>query len=367
MNFSSVEKLLLEGAGGGVFPGGCAGVLANDGTEWIRPVGTIRLDDEKKPVTQETLFDFASLTKVLGTTGIVAVMAAKKELSLDDRVVEVLSDLPWHADWSDVTIRDLLAHRAGFAAWCDLAREYRGTGSVLVPGSPEVRGRILSRIASMPAFRSPRSAVIYSDLGFILLGALLEKISGNPLRRLIDERLRRPLDLETPLADPIPLGIPSSRIAATEDLPWRGGVIQGVVHDDNAYVLGGLAGHAGLFGTVGDCLAIGKIWRDSVAIGTSFLSKKVAAEFVAPLSAGEGSSRALGWDLPSPTGSQAGERVSERAVGHLGYTGTSIWIDLLRGAVVVLLTNRVHPTSKNEKIKEFRPLFHDAVWEALDS
>jgi len=148
---------------------------------------------------------------------------------------------------------------------------------------------------------------------------------------------------------------------------WRSGLLQGRVHDDNAYWIGGLCGHAGLFGQVQDCLGVGTEWLKAYLGESSYLSQDIAKLFFTPVKAKDGSARALGWDLPSQKDSSAGKNVSKRAVGHLGYTGTSLWLDLERKAVVVLLTNRVHPTAKNEKIKSFRPAFHDLIWEVLDS
>jgi serine-type D-Ala-D-Ala carboxypeptidase len=357
MNFAPVEKLLREGVESGVFPAACAGVVGPKGTKWVHAVGTAR---------EETLFDLASLTKVLATTGIAARMVERKELSLDERVIERLADLPWHVDWSEVTVRDVLGHRAGFSAWSDLSKDFRDLQASPKPGSAVVREKILSQIATMPTFFPPRSSTIYSDLGFIIMGVLLETVAGETLDRMVEEEIRKPLGCSTLLARPLEAGTPASKIAATEDVPWRGGVIHGVVHDDNAYVLGGLAGHAGLFGTVEDCLKIGIAWRDSVVGKSDFLGKKVAEEFVKRVPTNHGFPRALGWDLPSAPASAAGTKASSRTIGHLGYTGTSIWIDLEREAVVVLLTNRVHPTSANEKIKGFRPRFHDAVWGVID-
>lgn len=366
MNFSDAEKLLRQGIQDGVFSAAASEVLQSKKTRWTCWIGKTRLGEGAEAVGEETLFDLASLTKTLATTGIAARMVERKELSLDERVIERLPGLPWHVDWSETTVRDLLGHRAGFGAWSDLSKDFRDLRAAPKPGSKVVRDHVLSQIVSMPTFYPPRSSTVYSDLGFIVLGAVLEAVSGEALERLVDEEVRKPLGCSSLVSNPLKHGCPLSKIAATEDVPWRGGVIHGVVHDDNAYVLGGLAGHAGLFGTVRDCLKVGEAWRDSVRGKSGFLQKKTAEDFLTRVPTDHGFPRALGWDLPSPPSSAAGLRASSRTVGHLGYTGTSIWIDLERDAVVVLLTNRLHPTSKNEKIKEFRPRFHDAVWETLD-
>jgi CubicO group peptidase (beta-lactamase class C family) len=357
-DLSPLEPWLERGVKDAVFGAAVAGVGRSDGTEWLAAAGKTRSDGRGEPVTGQTLFDLASLTKVLATTGITARMIERKELSLDDRIGERLPALPWHVDWSEVTIRDVLAHRAGFTPWVDLSGDARH-------GRPIDREILFGRIASMPTFYPPRSSTLYSDLGFIILGALLEKVSGVSMDRLVEQEIRKPIGCHSLAANPLTHGVALSNIAATEDVPWRGGVIHGSVHDDNAFVLGGLAGHAGLFGTVGDCLEVGAAWRDSLLGRSGFLGKEVAEEFTTRVLTDHGFARALGWDVPSSPASAAGAGASPRTIGHLGFTGTSIWIDPVRDAVVVLLTNRVHPTSKNENIKQFRPGFHDAVWEAL--
>lgn len=352
MTFRAVETLLSDGLRDSVFGAVGAGVISKKG-KWTHLLGKTRNDPKGEEVSEATLFDLASLTKPFLTGGVASRLVERGELLLDKRITEYLSDLPWHTDWSDVTVGDVLAHRAGFCAWYDFSKE-----------SPE---HIPSQIASMPTFYPPRSSTIYSDLGFILLGTLLEELSGKRLHQLLDEEICQSIVGSSLLANPAKQNIPPSRTVATEDIVERGGVIQGEVHDSNALALGGLAGHAGLFGTVEGCLNVGQAWLESLLHGSGFLPKKTAEEFTARIPTPHGFARTLGWDLPALPASAAGQNASSRTFGHLGFTGTSIWIDAEREAVVVLLTNRVHPTSKNEKIRTFRPTFHDAIWEALDS
>src|SRR5438093_1029829 len=212
---------------------------------------------------------------------------------------------------------------------------------------------------------------VYSDLGFMLLGELIEVVSRMPLDRFCHERIFRPLGLRasafvdltalrtrklTPVAE---------MIAPTEHCPWRQRLLCGEVHDDNAYAMGGVAGHAGLFANAAevDALAVRLLacWRGE----DDFVPREIVREFWTRNPTVRDATWALGWDTPSPTGSMAGTRMSRTAVGHLGFTGTSLWIDLERGVSVVLLTNRVHPQRDNERIREVRPRVHDAVMEAL--
>jgi CubicO group peptidase (beta-lactamase class C family) len=346
-----IESWLSEGVREGVFPGASAAVFRVGEEPVFACAGFTRPGPEAHKVLPGTVFDLASLTKVLLTTTVAARLADRGELGLDEPFSRHMEDLPWHKGWKGVSVRDVLSHRAGFEAW----RKF-GKGKRL---------RIFSEIASSePSYRRGKKTV-YSDLGFILLGERLVRQTGLGLRDLFDREVRKPLEI-TALFDRATGLAPPSAIAPTEDVKRRGGVIHGEVHDDNAHLLGGLAGHAGLFGTPDGCLGVARAWIRALAGEGDSLARRTAEEFCTPGVTSDGGERALGWDVPSSQGSAAGERISRRAVGHLGYTGTSLWIDLERKAAVVLLTNRVHPTAANEKIREFRPRFHDAVWEELD-
>jgi CubicO group peptidase (beta-lactamase class C family) len=159
---------------------------------------------------------------------------------------------------------------------------------------------------------------------------------------------------------------PAEQYAATEDCPWRGRVLRGVVHDDNAYALGGYSGHAGLFGTVLDCYAVVNLLREHYrGLREDYLKASTVRAFFTRQDIVIGSTWALGWDTPSKTGSSAGRYFSQKSVGHLGFTGTSLWMDLEKDVIVILLTNRVHPARANEEIKAFRPQLHDAIMKAL--
>jgi len=206
---------------------------------------------------------------------------------------------------------------------------------------------------------------LYSDLGFMLLGAVIEEVSGMSLDRYCFDRIYKPLGLRS--TSFVDLSVLRTRrlepiadmIAPTERCPWRKRILCGEVHDDNAYAMGGVAGHAGLFSSAHDVDRIATVLRECYDGQSLFLPGAVVREFWHRDEAVSSSTWALGWDTPSPRDSTAGSEFSRHAVGHVGFTGTSIWIDLEREMHVIVLSNRVHPTRDNEKIKEFRPVIHD--------
>ncbi|MEW6056158.1 MAG: serine hydrolase [Bdellovibrionota bacterium] len=303
----------------------------------------------------ESLFDLASLTKVLCTATLYALAEQNKKISIDSPLQEYF---PNFKD-SRVKLSHLLDHSSGFPSWIDLHGSFHRTDGLgdFDPKETPAKARQIyeERILEswMPADFEKKST--YSDLGPILLGWILEKTFQAPLDTLFQEWVARPLGLESLQFLPI-----SPDVVPTEDCPWRGRILRGEVHDDNCYVLGGVAGHAGLFGGVRDVLELSKYWLDAFLGRPSFLSQEIAVKYWTHQHI-KGSTRFLGWDSVSPVDSSAGKYFSPATRGHLGFTGTSVWIDPSKELIVTLLTNRVHPSRKNEKIKSFRPLFHDTV------
>jgi CubicO group peptidase (beta-lactamase class C family) len=254
-----------------------------------------------------------------------------------------------HPALAEVTVRHLLEHSAGLAAHAPLWRHHEG------------RAAIERAICELPPAYEPGTASVYSDLGFILLGFVLERTLGAPLDRLADFVPLTGNDVLTYL----PRAGLGSRIAPTEHDAWRGRLLRGEVHDENAAALGGVAGHAGMFGTAGGVGAFARLVLETFAretvIGTPADMRYFATKTRVP-----GSSRALGWDTMLPT-SSCGTLMSPTAIGHTGYTGTTLWIDWERDLYVVFLTNRVHPTRGNDGIRAVRPRVHDAVVRAVGS
>jgi CubicO group peptidase (beta-lactamase class C family) len=310
---------------------------------WRRAFGRLSYADGAPAAAEDTIFDLASLTKVLATAAFVMQQVERGSLGLDDCVGEYIS--AWEgADRAHVTVRDLLSHSGGLTAYVPFYRDYSG------------RAEFERAICSVPLEYEPRTKSVYSDLGFMLLGFILEAHSSLPAQF---DALRRQIGLVEDMQFHLP-ALWKARTAPTEIDPWRDRLLVGEVHDENAAALGGVAGHAGLFGTAA---AVGQYARHLLQI----LEGKVGAfqrdtleMFIARRSDIPGSSRALGWDTMLPA-SSCGAGMSPRAFGHTGFTGTSLWIDPDRGVYVVLLTNRVHPSRANDAIKQIRPAVHDAV------
>ncbi len=226
------------------------------------------------------------------------------------------------------------------------------------------RELILSRILDEPQAYPIGGKVVYSDLGFMLLRGIVETASGSRLDEFVRKEIYLPLQLKDLFFVDTEHPLPADRFAATEKCPWRHTRIRGVVHDENAYSVGGVDGHAGLFGTAADvyCLLMEVLGTYSGGPSHHIFEPDLLREF---LDYGKGTERALGFDRPAVNGSASGCRFSQNSVGHLGFTGTSFWMDLDRSIIVILLTNRVHPSRANEKIRDFRPILHDAIMKSL--
>ena len=328
---------------------------------------------ERIPMARDTVFDLASLTKPIATTTAVMLLAADGALGLDDPVAR---HLPAFAERGKeaVTIRHLLTHSSGLKPWRPfhevlLERDRKTLGPALL-GTPEARELVVDRICRSALVHEPGTAAVYGDLDFIALGALVESVSGKPLDELCQARIFGPLEMrDTRFLRP-PLGggaLPDAqrrRIAASENCPWRGRIVWGEVHDPNASAMGGVAGHAGLFATADDVMRFAQTLLDVWHGRSQVWPRELVREFARRQRLPETSDWALGWDTPTPGASSSGQHFSADSIGHLGFTGTSIWIDLPREAVVVMLTNRVHLVAKRSKFA-LRPLVHDLVMEGL--
>jgi serine-type D-Ala-D-Ala carboxypeptidase len=355
--FGRVARMLQEAIASRAFPAAAIETGGHDGARWNAAFGALTYDPAAPTATPGTLFDLASLTKVLATTTLVMQMVDAGRLSLDDRVADRLPD--WEAaDRASVTIADLLAHSSGLTAYLPFFRDYTG------------RHEFQRAICSMPLEYAPRSTSVYSDLGFMLLGFVLEDVAAGRRSSAEPAVFDAAATLagqftgiaELVQADPLLFHPPRSwreRIAPTEIDPWRGRLLTGEVHDENAWALGGAAGHAGLFGTAGAVGAFARAVLRTIR-GEDLLARAETMRRFARRVGVPGSSRALGWDTMLPT-SSCGTRMSPSAIGHSGFTGTSLWIDWERDLYVVLLTNRVHPTRENDAIRRIRPAIHDAL------
>lgn len=342
--FERALAVLEESQRARAFPAATAEVGTSEGPLWSTAVGRLTFDDSANLVDPDTIFDLASLTKVLSTATLAAVLVEQRKLLLDEPLAERFE--AWEGiDRAIVTVRDLLAHCSGLPPH----RRYFET----LAGRPAYQAAIcVEELAYAPRLRS-----VYSDPGFMLLGFLLEDVGGHPLDRQFEAwRVASVPDAEIAFHPPAEW---HARTAPTERDPWRGRLLIGEVHDENTAALDGVAGHAGLFGTAAAVGACARWWLGALSGHDQAVSDQVAQAF-ARRSAIPGSSRALGWDTMLPT-SSCGARLSPESIGHTGFTGTSLWIDPTRDLYIVLLTNRVHPTRQNEGIQEVRRAFHDAV------
>ncbi|HEX8696918.1 MAG TPA: serine hydrolase [Longimicrobium sp.] len=314
----------------------------------LRGYGTVDWAPGSPGVTDSTIFDLASLTKVVATTTAAMMLEEWGMLGLDQRVAYYLPGLADSAKQA-ITVRQIFTHSGGFEAFAPLHQRFRG------------REQYLQQISARPLRYAPGTQTVYSDWDLVLAGLVIERITGQPLDEWTQARVFRPLGMRDTGYRPPPSLRP--RIAATEVDSARGGKIWGEVHDPNAWALGGVAGHAGLFSSARDLAVFAQMLLNGGEYGgVRIVRPQTLARWTAPQ--GPRSSRALGWDTPSGQ-SSAGHYFGPRSFGHTGYTGTSLWVDPERGLFVVLLTNRVNPTSQNQKHVALRRAVADAVQQSI--
>jgi CubicO group peptidase (beta-lactamase class C family) len=371
---------------------------------FLEAFGLARLAPER-PMTTDTVFDLASLTKPFATTVAIMLLVQDGSLDLDQTLGSAISEFSG-TDKAEITVRQLLSHTSGLPDYQPYYKEL-----IKLPLS-ERKASLRRRLIAERLIHAPGQTCLYSDVGFMILEWLVEVSTGRPLDDFVQEAVYGPLGLKhlffipfTPtqplntveLSQPFRAGIkplaqtgmtgmthPSKAVApgragqgggataredrpcvATEDCPWRGKILDGEVHDDNAYAVGGVAGHAGLFGTA---QAVYVLLQE---LFNAYLGKPNAAIFHQDVvqtffqrQPGPGT-WALGFDTPTQPDSSSGKYFSDQSIGHLGFTGTSFWMDLLKDVMVILLTNRIHPNRENERIKAFRPVLHDTVMDSI--
>ena len=345
-DFGLARQVILDGTHN-AFPAAVVDVGRHDRTLWQEPFGVLSHEPDAPPTQLDTIFDLASLTKVLATTTVAMAAVDAQRLTVDDPVSRWLPE--WRGqDRQTVTVGDLLAHVSGLTAHLPFFRDHRG------------RAEFEHAICTLPLEYPPRSQSIYSDLGFILLGFLLADASGISLDTQFDQFVTDHGWGEISFRPDFKV---RDRIAPTEIDPWRGRLLVGEVDDENTWALSGVAGHAGLFGTAS---AVGRFAQTILqqARGATPLAQPETFRRFMTRTTVPKSSRALGWDTMLTT-SSCGTRMPASAIGHTGFTGTSLWIDTERDLYVVLLTNRVCPSRTNDEILRIRPAFHDAVMAAL--
>jgi serine-type D-Ala-D-Ala carboxypeptidase len=369
-----IAEKMQEGVDEGVFPGGVLLVSYQGQVVHHAAYGQASLIGQPDPVSCDTFYDLASLTKPLAAATAAALLVADGRIHLKDTLGRFVPELQ-QTNLREASLRHLLNHCSGLPDW-------RPFYAQIVPDGRRLREMSLSvrRTAMYDAIHrellieAVGARSVYSDLGFILLGEILERVSGKDWSALCHSEIFPRLGLKNLfyMSEAGPTGgvsVAGRSFAATEQDEWRGRLLRGEVHDENAAVMGGVSSHAGLFGTAQAVFEAARVWLSAVLGEASPLSPHWAKEFVRRQEIAQGSSWALGWDTPSSGAngepSSSGRLFSSSSFGHLGYSGTSVWVDPERQLIVVLLTNRVHPTRKNTCIRSFRPALHDAVVQAV--
>jgi serine-type D-Ala-D-Ala carboxypeptidase len=374
VRWSEVESAFNRAVEEGVVPG--AAIVARRGGEiaFEGAFGSRQTVPERSPMKLDTVFDLSSLTKALATSVAVMMLARDGKFRLDDRVPRFFPDFGVHGK-TTITFRHLLAHCSGLAAWRPLHEriaEIERNGRINFMASYGAKEFAYEQVHRDTLEAPPGTKTIYSDLGFILLGETIERVASVALNRFCRDKLFRPLGLKS--TGFVDISLARSRrlepvpdmFAATEECPTRKRILVGEVDDENAYAMGGVAGHAGLFAPVREVDRIAAELIASYAGRSEYVPQKIIREFWTRDATVEGSTWALGWDTPTPEGSSSGRHFSPNSVGHLGFTGTSIWIDPEREIAITMLTNRVHPKRQNQAIREFRPKIHDLIMEAIN-
>jgi serine-type D-Ala-D-Ala carboxypeptidase len=331
-----------------VYPGAIAVVGDRRGVRAWAAVGTLDWA-ESPPVDASTLWDLASLTKIVALTTTVATLVDEGRLDLDAPVQR------WIPEWTGgakdrVTLRDLLTHRGGLPAHRNFYLDAAGLDAV--------RARVLAT----PLDTLPGVRMVYSDLGAILMGLVVERVTGQPFQDVVRTRVLAPSGMTATTYSPS--HTLWSRVAPTERDPWRGRLVVGEVHDENAFAMGGVSSHAGLFSSARDMVRFARLWLNDGTLDNRAVMRAATARAFIAVQDSVFSSRAIGWDTPSGSASSAGTRVKRPAYGHTGFTGTSLWVAPHLDRFVLLLTNRVNPRRERTGIGGVRMTVADAAFGA---
>ena len=358
----ATDALIERAVAARAFPGAVLAVGKDGALVHLRAFGRLEYGGDAAMVRPDTLYDLASLTKIVVTTTAAMILVDEKRLDLDQPVSAFIPAFKGGAK-DKVTVEQLLTHSSGLDWWAPLYKDTVGHAAYL------------EKILAMDLVYPPGSKSLYSDLGLVLLGEVLERVAGESLDGFARRRVLVPLGMKDTLYWPGPDLLP--RIAPTEDDPWRGRILRGEVHDENAFALGGIAPHAGLFGTAPDLARFAQMLLSGGVFENQRIVSREAIERFTRRAGIPGSTRALGWDTPTngvaprssaagtPGYSSAGTLFSDRSFGHTGFTGTSLWIDPERRLFVILLSNRVHPSRQNDAIRQVRADVADSVVRAL--
>ena len=354
-----LTDLLNRGTKEGVYPGAVLLIAQKGQIIFLKEAGNLSTIPEILPMKRNTIFDLASLTKPLAAALAVMKLVNDKRVDLDQPLSDIIR-ADSLKDKKAVTLRSILSHCAGFRDWMPFYLD-------LMKYSADTRKKVLrERIIEEPLQYVQGSGFLYSDLGFMVLEWVIESISGETLREFVHSNFFIPMGLKRTYLSTGDPPFSMDEYAATEDCPWRKRIIRGEVHDENAYSTGGYSGHAGLFGTAEEVFVVADMLRGHY-LGTrsDYFSPDIVRMFFKRQGIIKGSTWALGWDTPCPENSSAGRYISTNSVGHLGFTGTSIWMDLDRDVLTVFLSNRIHPSRSNLKIRAFRPVLHNLIFKEV--
>ena len=347
--FSTAFEVLRSAIASRAFPGASVAVTYRGEIVALKGFGRFTYGKDSPQVNEETIYDLASLTKVIATTAMTMLLFERGEVDLQAKVTDLLPDFDTGDERrKEITLRMLLAHSSGLPAYERLFERAK------------TRDELIRLAAMVPLAHDPMTCAEYSDIGFILLGEILSNLAAEPIDSFCEHEIFGPLGMVN--TGYRPGKRMSERIPPTAKDDFRHMIIQGEVHDENAWVMGGVSGHAGVFGTAFD---VALFALSMLRMGSPIVKPQTVTRFTQREELPPGTSRALGWDTPSQP-SQSGKYFSARSFGHLGFTGTSLWCDPARQLSVTLLTNRVWPDSSSQAIKEVRPRFHDAIVESLE-
>lgn len=387
LSFQSLDARLQKAIDQKEVPGVVLLITHKNKLLYHQALGYAQRVPEEKELTLDTLFDLASLTKILATTTAILLLLKSGELTLDTSISKYFPEFS-KSGKSQIVVRHLLTHSSGLPAYCrlyqDLWEEDRRQGGGFLC-SQAAKQQAIQKILEQDLIYQPGCDYKYSDPGFILLGALIEKITSMNLDAFCHQEIWVPLGMKNTFFNDLSVvRCPSSvvsgqrttdnrpwtsekKFAATEYCPWRGRVMYGEVHDENCYAMGGVAGHAGLFSTSQDVYTLVTALLRCYHGEDDWIPPSWMQEFFTRQHLPHHSTWTLGWDTPSPRGSTSGTLFSRESVGHTGFTGTSVWIDLKKDLVVILLSNRVHPSRNNEQFARLRPEIHDRVQQLIIS
>ena len=364
-----IEKFLKKGVSDHVFPCAAVGILQGLGKEkkkMIKYYGNASLIPEKRKIDKHFYFDLASLTKPFATTMAILCLMKMQKTGIDETLSSLL-ERKIAGEKKNITLEHLLSHCSGFPAHRDYFK--------ILKNIPEKKKRkcVETLLLDEQLEYSPGTRALYSDLGFLLLGLIIEKKAGQTLDYFVYENVFKPFHLEKKIFfNPLTDNKKKKRnkeYVATENSPWRKKILCGEVHDDNCFAMGGIAGHSGLFGDIDSVTRyaglILDMWKNVVVHPN--IKNSDLINFLVRNKKSSGNEKVLGFDTRDTKYSSSGKYFSNKSVGHLGFTGTSFWIDPDKDVVIVLLSNRIHPSRTNTKIKKFRPMFHDQIMEGIFS